>query len=100
MEDTIKVSNELLSVAGKIGEAATLLDDAIKIYQNTFNNFLGMYLGDAQNDEKELAEQFIKSLTTLYEFYGQAEYYVIYCLKNLSQQDEEEAKSYDLHDTV
>jgi len=100
MADTLKINDELIRISDEIKDAATLLDDGIKIYQNAFNSFLGMYLGDAQNDERELAEQFIKSLTTLYEFYGQASYYVTYCLKYMKETDDEEAKSYNLDDTV
>ena len=95
MEDTIKVSNELKDIANIIGEAAELVGDAAKIYEQAFESFIDMYLGKAENDEKILANSFIKELNTLNYFYGQAEYYVNYCLENLSAQDKEEAESYN-----
>lgn len=95
MDDTIKVSGELKNIANKIGKASELVSDASKMYQQTFESFIGMYLGKAGNDEKVLSDNFVKDLNTLSYFYGQAEYYVDYCLENLSKQDEEEAESYD-----
>ncbi|SFD27938.1 hypothetical protein [Clostridium uliginosum] len=95
MADTIKVSNELKNIANIIGEAAELVSNASKMYEQDFESFIGMYLGKAENDEKILANNFIKDLNTLSYFYGQAEYYVNYCLENLSAQDKEEAESYN-----
>ncbi|MCY6957197.1 hypothetical protein [Clostridium brassicae] len=95
MEDTIKVSDELKNIADKIDEAAELVNDATKIYQESFESFIGIYLGKAENNEKVLASSFIKALNTLNYFYGQAEYYVNYCLENLRAQDKEEAESYN-----
>lgn len=95
MDDTIQVSDELKQIASTIGEAAELLGNASKLYEQTFKSFIEIYLGKTNNDEVVLADNFIKDLDTLYYFYGQAKYYVDYCLENLSTQDKEEADSYN-----
>ncbi|MGE5628795.1 MAG: hypothetical protein ACM3X7_11945 [Solirubrobacterales bacterium] len=96
MVDIIKVNDELKSIANKIGEAAKLVEDASKMYEQTYESFIKMYKGKVEQDEELLKINFVKSLDTLKLFYDQAERYVIYCLDNLSAQDEEEAESYNL----
>lgn len=95
MDDTIQVSDELKQIANTICEAAKLVGDASKIYEQAFQSFTEVYLGKAQNEETLLTKEFVQSLNVLEHFYGQATYYVNYCLENLSTQDKEEADSYN-----